>query len=99
MSKKTPEEIEELKKKYAADNAVKEAKKQDKKDKYKNENLPVVEIIVPWQHEHKGKVYEIDLERPPWNSLPEAYEHNWRTGYIVNNGRDPGPCKFKIIRT
>ena len=40
MAKKTPEEIAALKAKYAAENAAKEAKRADKKNKYFKEPEP-----------------------------------------------------------
>lgn len=77
--------------------AEKELKKAEKKAKYGNENLPVIEMRIP---------LEIDLEKPPWDSYIKALEENWRHAryiHAINNCRPiPDPkekVRYKIIRT
>jgi hypothetical protein len=114
VSKKTPEEIANLKAKYAADNAEKEAKKAAKKDQFgkKNaeQNLPVCEISIPWCWPNEpangpiaGK--EIDLDTPFGRDWLDSLEYHWRCQpAFTQAGYDPskiyrGPCKRRIIRT
>jgi hypothetical protein len=91
---KTPEEIEELRAQSQALKAEKEAKRAAKKAKFgaqnADKNLPVVEVRVPWVTS-EGR--EINLEKPPWDSLCDAYTHLWK----VENGNRP--CRVRVVRT
>lgn len=76
--------------------ALKEARKA-RKAQYGNVNLPVVEMRIPWQTE-TGK--EIDLDRPPWDSLPDALEHGWRVSQFLRDQKHHDEqVTRRIIRT
>ena len=95
MTTKTPQEIEALKARYAADNAAKAATKAAKKQAFADANaerqMPVVEMRIPDR---------IDLEKPPWDSLTDALEYGHRFGVWLSDGAWPDyPMRRKIIRT
>lgn len=99
----------DLKEKYRIINEAKKAKKAEKKEKYGNENLPVVEIRIPtyWGDElSNGPIRNkyIDLGLPHHQSWIDALERLWRVNKAINAGTYPkgvyeGPVKRKIIRT
>lgn len=100
---KTPEEIAALKAKYAAENEAKQKAKEEKKQKFAKENsqrnMPSVEMLIPWETPDEPKK-EIDLEKHPWKSLPDALEHGYRVSVWLNSGTWPEyQVKRKIIRT
>ena len=93
----TPEEKEAMKLKHAEANAAKASKKADKKQKYDNKNVPVVEMRIPWETELGAP---IDLDKPPWDSHPQALEDNWRSSKFLRDGNPyEGEVGRKIIRT
>lgn len=76
--------------------ALKEARKA-RKAQYNNVNLPVVEMRIPWQAETGNA---IDLEQPPWDSLPDALEHGWRVDQFLRDGKHHDEqIRRRIIRT
>lgn len=91
---------EDIKAKYAALNEAKAKAKAEKKAQKKglNENLPVVKMYIPWETDG-GR--EIDLEKPPWESYPEALENGWRESQrrADNQALADGPVRRRIIRT
>lgn len=92
---KTEEEKAALKAKYAAENAAKQAIREQKKAKFSEtnakENMPTVVMRVP--------IY-IDLEKPPWTDYLDAKEHNYRFDVWLNSGKWPDyEVRRKIIRT
>ena len=98
--KKTPEEISALKAKYAVENEAKQRAKADKKEKFRDknfdQNMPTIEMRIPWESEGR----EIDLEKPPWNSYCDSLESLWRFGIWLDTEKYPEyPIKRKIIRT
>lgn len=95
MAKKTPEEIAALKTKYGDKTAEKEAQRAAKKakfgDKNADQNMPAVEMRIP---------FDIDLEKSPWDSYCDALEHNYRACTFLSSGKWPEyPVKHKVIRT
>jgi hypothetical protein len=96
MAIPTPEEARALKE-------AKEAAKKAKKAKYNNVNVPVVSVGIPYTHTHRGKVYDIDLEKPPWDSYIAALEWGSRVDQAIRADKYPheiymGPVKVKITR-
>lgn len=98
-----------LAEKYKLINLAKEQKKAEKKEKYGNENLPVVEIRIPmyWGNElSNGPIRNeyIDLELPHHQSWVDDLERLWRVNKAIQAGTYPEgiykePVKRKIIRT
>lgn len=93
--KRTPEEIAELKLRYATENAAKAAAKAKKKAEFDEVNtqrqMPVIEMRIP---------IEIDLEKPPWDSYTDALEHGHRFNVWLSSGSWPDyEMRRKVIRT
>lgn len=95
-----------LKKKYAAANKAKEEKRRAKKEKYHNENFPVVEMRIPtfWNDDvSNGPIRNKYIDISPGErheDWPAALEEAWRVNTFIRTGeRYTGPVKYKIIRT
>lgn len=101
MAKKTPEEIEALKAKYGDKSAEKAAAKAAKKARFgaanADQNMPAVEMRIPFDRSEGG---ELDLSKPPWDSYCEALEYNYRTSVFFASGKWPEyQVRHKVIRT
>jgi hypothetical protein len=106
---KTPEEIEALRAKFAADNAVKQKAKKDKKAKFAEQNaaknMPVVEYRLPlsmaWR-DVDGKFYikDIDINKEPWRNASQHAEHQYRFNIWLDTEIWPThEVRMKIVRT
>jgi hypothetical protein len=109
MMSKTPEDIEALRKKYAADNAAKQKAKKDKKAKFAEQNaaknMPVVEYRIPlsmaWR-DVDGKFYikDIDINKEPWCNGIQSAEHQYRFNIWLETEIWPiHEVRVKIVRT
>jgi len=95
MVRPSPEEQQRLQ-------AEKARKKAEKKAKYDNQNIPTVEIRIPWlwcnepaNKSIAGKAISDEMVA----SLADAQEQGWRTSQWLRGKPHDGPVKRRIIRT
>lgn len=63
----------------------------------KGPSTPVVKLRVPWATS-EGR--EIDLTKPPWDSLAEASLYGERVNRWIRDGKwYDGPLNIRVIRT
>lgn len=107
--KKTPEEIDALRAKYAAQNADKDQKRAEKKAKFSeanaDKNMPVVECLIPWTmswlaDDGSVRTKDIDATKPPWDDWAERAERGYRVDVWLRTEVWPTyPVKVILVRT
>jgi len=87
--------------------AEREAKRAAKKNKYGNQNIPTVEVRIPWEWADESSNDPIagkEIEDRIVDDWIKALEWNWRVADAIRRDAYPhdiyrGPVKIKIIRT
>jgi len=100
MAIPTPEEARAIK-------AAKEAVKKAKKEKYGNQNIPTVEIRIPWtwcDEPSNGPIAGKELRQELVDQWIIDAEEGWRISEAIRREAYPhdiyrGPVKRRIIRT
>lgn len=100
MTIPSPEEAKAIK-------AAKEAAKRAKKEKYGNQNIPIVEVKIPWcwaDEPSNKSIAGKELRQEIVDQWIIDAERGWRVSDAIRRDAYPhdiyrGPVKLKIIRT